>query len=162
VLATELAMIASLQTTGQAAWIALVNAVWCLASLAGGFLYGAARRSRSLFLLVGALGATTLPVALGGPWWTFALLLVPAGLLCAPSLAASAETVSALAPEHVRGVVTGLHGSAITLGAAIGVPVAGLLIDVASPAVAVLAVGGAGIAVAAGAALLARPRPVLR
>jgi MFS family permease len=161
VFATELSMIASLQTTGQAGWIALVNAVWCLASLAGGFLYGAARRSRSLFLLVGALGAVTLPVALGGPWWSFALLLVPAGLLCAPSLAASAETVSALAPEHVRGVVTGLHGSAITLGAAIGAPVAGLLIDVASPAVAVLAVGGAGIAVAAGAALLARPRPVI-
>ena len=39
-----------------------------------------------------------------------------------------------LAPEHARGVVTGLHGSAITLGAAVGTPLAGLLIDLASPA----------------------------
>ena len=90
------------------------------------------------------------------PWWSYALLLVPAGLLCAPSLAASSEAVSGLAPEHARGLVTGLHGSAITMGAAISTPVAGLLIDVGSPAVAVITVGLAGIAVAGVAALLAR------
>ncbi len=84
VFGTELSMIAGLQTTGQAVWIAVVNASWCLASLAGGFVYGAARRSVSLYSLVACLGAATLPVALGGPWWSYALLLVPAGMLCAP------------------------------------------------------------------------------
>jgi predicted MFS family arabinose efflux permease len=152
----ELAVIAGLQTSGQAGWIAAVNAVWCLASLTGGFLHGAARRSRSLFVLVAGLGAATLPVALGGPWWGYALLLVPAGLLCAPSLATSSEKVSVLAPEHARGLVTGLHASAITLGAAAGTPLAGLLIDVASPAVAILAVGAAGVLVAGLAGLIAR------
>jgi MFS family permease len=153
---TELSMIAGLQSSGQPAAIAVVNAVWCLASLTGGFLYGAARRSPSLFVLVAAMGVATLLVAFGASWWSYALLLVPAGLLCAPSLAAGSEAVSTLAPEHARGLVTGLHGSAITVGAAISTPISGLLIDVASPAVAVVAVGSAGTAVALIAALLAR------
>lgn len=158
---TELSVIAAVQGDGPAYAIAAVNAVWCLSSLTGGYLYGAARRSFPVFALVAALGLTTLLVALGGPWWSYALLLVPAGLLCAPSLAASSERVSVLAPESARGVVTGLHGSAITLGAAAGTPLAGVLIDAASPAVAVLVIGLAGTALAGGAALLARGgRPV--
>jgi MFS family permease len=145
---TELSMIAGLQTTGQAAALPVVNAVWCLASLTGGFAYGTARRSVPLFALVAALGATALLVAAAGPWWSYLLLLVPTGLLCAPSLAAGAEAVTTLAPEHARGLATGLHGSSITVGAALATPLAGLLIDVGSPSVAVLAVGSAGVAVA--------------
>jgi MFS family permease len=158
VFGTELSMIAGLQLSGQAGWLPLVNAVWCLASLTGGFVYGAARSARSLPLLVAMLGVATLPVALGGPWWSYALLLVPAGLLTAPSLAASSEAVSRLAPEPARGVVTGLHGSAITMGGALGTPLAGLLIDTASPSAAVLVIGSVGIAVAALVGLATRRR----
>lgn len=156
VFGTELSMIAGLELGGQAGWIPVVNAVWCVASLVGGFVYGAARRSRSLPLLVGCLGAAALPVALAVPWWSYALLLVPVGLLIAPSMAASAETVSTLAPERVRGLVTGLHGSAITLGATVATPLAGLLVDIASPAVAVLTVGSTGLVAAVLVALLTR------
>jgi MFS family permease len=156
VFGTELSMIAGLQLGGQAGWIPVANAVWCVASLVGGFAYGAARRSRSLPLLVGGLGVAALPVALAGPWWSYALLLVPVGLLIAPSMAASAETVSALAPEHVRGLVTGLHGSAITIGATVATPLAGLIVDIASPAVAVLTVASVGIGAAALVGLLGR------
>jgi len=156
VFGTELSMIAGLQLGGHAGWIPVVNAVWCVASLVGGFVYGAARRSRSLPLLVGCLGAASLPVALAGPWWSYALLLVPVGLLIAPSMTASAATVSVLAPEHVRGLVTGLHGSAITLGATVATPLAGLLVDIASPAVAVLTVGSVGLGAAALVGLLGR------
>jgi MFS family permease len=160
---TELSMIAGLETSGQAAWIPVVNTVWCLASLTGGFVYGAGRRSPTLPVLVAGLAAVTMPVALGGPWWSYALLLVPAGLLCAPSLAASAETVSGLAPEHARGLVTGLHGSAITLGGAVATPLTGLLIDHGSPAVAILTVGAVGIVLAAAAGIAVRrlTRPAL-
>jgi MFS family permease len=155
---TELSMIAGLERGGQAAWIPVTNAVWCLASLTGGFLYGAAHRSLPLPVLVAGLGAATLPVALAGDWWSYALLLIPAGLLTAPSLTASSETVSGLAPEHVRGLVTGLHGSAITMGGAIGTPLAGLLIDIGSSSTAILVIGSAGIGVAAVVALLIRRR----
>ncbi len=153
---TELAMIAALQTGGHAGLIPVVNAMWCLASLAGGFAYGAARRRAPLFGLVAVLGVATMLVALGGPWWSYLLLLVPAGMLCAPSLAAASEAVSLLAPEESRGLATGLHGSSITLGAAISTPVAGLLIDVGSPALALLVAGSAGLAVAGIAAALWR------
>jgi MFS family permease len=156
VFGTELSMIAGLELGGQAGWIPVVNAVWCVASIVGGFVYGAARRSRSLPVLVGCLGAAAVPVALAGPWWSYALLLVPVGLLIAPSMAASAETVSTLAPEHARGLVTGLHGSAITLGATVATPLAGLLVDVASPAAAVLVVGSIGLGAAALVGLLGR------
>ncbi len=259
---TELSVIAAVQVSGPVYAIAVVNAVWCLSSLVGGFVYGAASRTSSVYVLAAALGAATLLVGLGGPWWSFGLLLVPAGrvgdvrgrrsmfvlalglftlasLACglAPSstflvvarlvqglagglltpqiaaliqqlfrgpergrafglfgtvvgistavgpflgglliaafgadagwryvflvnlpigLAASSERVSVLAPEPARGVVTGLHGSAITLGAAVGTPLAGLLIDVASPNAAVVAIGLAGTALAGLAALIAR------
>ena len=149
---TELVMIASLQTSGQTGAIPVVNAVWALASLSGGFVYGLVRRDVPLAGLVVGLAAATAPVALGGPWWSFALLLVPAGMLCAPSLAASSDAVIGLAPAHARGFVTGLHGSAITTGGALATPLAGALIDAASPHVAVLVVVsiGAGAAVVAG------------
>lgn len=156
---TELSMIAALQTGGHAGTIPLVNAAWCLASLAGGFAYGAARRTVSLFGLVAVLGAATLLVALGGPWWSYLFLLVPTGMLCAPSLAASAEAVSALAPERSRGLATGLHGSSITLGAAASTPLAGLLIDIGSTDLAVLVVGTAGIVLAGIATGLSRLSP---
>jgi MFS family permease len=155
---TELAMIAGLERGGEAAWIPLVNAVWCVASIVGGFLYGVAHRSLPVPMLVACLGLATLPVAFAGSWWSYALLLFPAGLLIAPSMAASAEVVSVLAPEHARGLVTGLHGSAITSGAAVATPLSGLLIDVASPGAAVLVVGAFGLAVAALVGLLGRPR----
>jgi MFS family permease len=151
---TELAVIAGLQVSRQAGWIPLVNTAWCVASLTGGLVYGALSRSPPLPVMTAAVGVAALPAALGGSWWSYALLLLPCGLLIAPSLAASSEAVSRLAPEHARGVVTGLHGSAITLGAAAGTPLAGLLIDLASPAAAVLAVGLAGVGVAVAARLL--------
>jgi MFS family permease len=154
VFGTELSVIAGLQTSGQAGWIPVVNTVWCLASLTGGFVYGAMTRAPSLPVITAAVGVAALPVALGGAWWSYALLLLPCGLLLAPSLAASSEAVSRLAPEPARGVVTGLHASAITLGAAAGTPLAGLLIDLASPAAAVLTVGLTGIVVAVVAGLL--------
>ncbi len=155
---TELVMIASLQTSGQQSAIPVVNAVWCLSSLTGGFVFGLIRRPVPLAGLVAGLALGTAPVAIGGPWWAFALLLVPAGLLCAPALTASVETVSVLAPEHARGLVMGLHGSAITLGAAVATPLTGLLIDRASPATAVLVVAAAGGAAALVAATLMRAR----
>ena len=98
--------------------IPVVNTVWCIASIAGGFAYGALRRPLPLAGLVAGLGAATLPIAFAGSWWALALLMVPAGLLCAPSIAAGAGVVNALAPDHARGFVIGLHTSSLTAGAA--------------------------------------------
>jgi MFS family permease len=159
VIGTELVMVAGLQSSGQTATIPLVNAVWCIASICGGFAYGALRVAIPFAGLVAALGAVTLPLAVAGPWWSFALLLVPAGLLCGPSLAAGAGAVSAIAPDHVRGLVIGLHASALTTGGALATSLTGLMIDNWSPGTAVLAVGGVGIAAAVLSGGLSRASP---
>jgi MFS family permease len=71
-----------------------------------------------------------------------------------PSLAASTAAVTEPAPERVRGLVTGLLGSAITLGAALATPLTGLAVDALSPAAALLLVGATGVGVAGIAALV--------
>ena len=149
--ATELGVVAGLTDRGETGWFALANTVWCLTSLVGGFVHGAAARPRSMPVLLGLLALGTVPVAFGGPWWVVTLLLVPAGACCAPALAASSEAVVRLAPETARGVATGLHGTAIMGGAAVAQPLTGLLVDTASPAVAILAAVGV-CALVAGAA----------
>ncbi len=156
---TELVMVASLQRSGQALMIPVVNTVWCIASIAGGFAYGALRRPLPLAGLVAGLGAATLPIAFAGSWWGLALLMVPAGLLCAPSIAAGAGVVNALAPDHARGFVIGLHTSSLTAGGAAASAFTGLLIDRWSPGTAVLVVGTLGIVAALLSWALARASP---
>ncbi|QKV90704.1 MFS transporter [Streptomyces sp. NA02950] len=154
--ATELSVVATLTGRGETGWFALTNAVWCAASLVGGFLYGAAARPLPLPVLLGLFAAGPVPVALGGPWWLMTLLLMPAGFFCAPALAAAAERVGRLAPDAARGTATGLHSSAIMAGGAVAGPLTGVLIETASPAVAILAAAGACALVAALASIADR------
>jgi MFS family permease len=144
---TDLAIVGALQSSGQVSWIGLVVAVWCAASLVGGFVYGVLPRAVPVSRLTALLGLLTVPVGLGTSWWALCLLLIPAGLLCAPTLAAGVDAVSKLAPEAVRGLVMGLHSSALTAGLAIGAPLAGFVIDVSSPPWAFVVAGSAGVAV---------------
>jgi MFS family permease len=149
--ATELAVVATLTDRGQTGWWPLVNTVWGCASLLGGAVYGASARPRSPAVLLGLLAVGSLPVALGGPWWALAVLVVPAGAWCAPALAAAAEAVGRQAPDASRGLATGLHGSATTVGATIAYPLSGFLIDAIAPAAAIVAA----VVIAAVVALLA-------
>jgi MFS family permease len=144
--ATELTLIATLTESGQDAWIGLVIAVWCGYSVVGGFVYGGLHRSVSPLLLAGGLSASALPLGLlgGGSWW-LAVALVPAGLLCAPSLSATIDTMSHWVPAAARGEAMGLHGTALTVGVAAGAPFAGAVIDAYSPAWAFAATGTAGV-----------------
>jgi MFS family permease len=153
---TDLAIVGTLQRSGQVSWIGPVIAVWCAASLVGGFVYGALPRAVPALTLVVLLGLLTTPVGLGTSWWALCLLVVPAGLLCAPTLAAVTDTVSRLAPESVRGLVMGLHSSALTAGFAIGAPLAGFVIDLSSPKWAFAVAGLTGVAVAGVAWLVGR------
>ncbi|MEH1165437.1 MFS transporter [Micromonospora sp. CPCC 205539] len=131
---TDVAVVAVLRASGEIGWTGAVLAIWAVASLAGGFAYGAVHRSLSPLALTAALGLCTIPVGLGGAhWWLLCLTLIPAGALCAPTIAASADAVSRLAPAEVRGEAMGLHGSAVTVGIAVGAPLAGAVIDASAP-----------------------------
>jgi MFS family permease len=142
---TELAIVATLRGQGSTGWAGLVIAVWCAYSLVGGFVYGALRTEISPLLLVGGLAVFTVPVgALTGAWPWLLLLLIPAGVLCAPSLAATVDSVSRWVPAGARGEAMGLHGTALTIGIALGAPAAGAVIDAFGPAWGFAAAGGVG------------------
>ncbi|MGW5669949.1 MFS transporter [Micromonospora sp. NPDC003776] len=131
---TDVAVVAVLRAGGEVGWTGAVLTAWAIASLVGGFAYGAVTRSFSPLVLMATLSLTTIPVGLGGAhWWLLCLALVPAGALCAPTIASTSDAVSRLAPAGVRGEAMGLHGSAVTVGIALGAPLAGAVIDASAP-----------------------------
>lgn len=151
---TEVAIVAHLQGSGDLAWTGLVVATWSAASAVGGLVYGAVRRSFPQIALMTCLGVLTLPIGLAGDWWVLMLLLIPGAVMCAPTVASTAEEVARLAPPAVRGVATGLQSSAFTLGQAAGAPVVGFVVDHASPAWGFAVAGVGGLVVAGVAAWL--------
>ena len=145
---TDVAVIAVLRSTGELAFAGLVASLWAVYSLVGGFAYGTVRRGLSPVTLLAPMAVLTIPVGLGGHhWWLLALLLIPAGALCAPSITASADAVSRMTPASARGEAMGLHNAALTAGVALGSPIAGLVMDAWSPPWGFAAVGGVGVLV---------------
>ncbi|MGC5330533.1 MFS transporter [Micromonospora sp. DT62] len=146
---TDVAVVAVLRENGDVGWTGAVLAVWAVASLVGGFAYGAVTRSFPPLVLMAALSLCTIPVGLGGAhWWLLCLALIPAGALCAPTIAATSDAVSRLVPASVRGEAMGLHGSAVTIGMAVGAPLAGAVIDASAPAWGFAVTGAVGALVA--------------
>ena len=146
---TDVAVVAVLRHNGELSWTGVVLALWAVYSLIGGFAYGTVKRGLAPVMLLAPMAALTIPVGLGGHhWWLLALLLIPAGALCAPTITASADAVSRLTPASARGEAMGLHNSALTVGVALGAPLAGLVMDTWSPPWGFAAVGGLGVLVA--------------
>ncbi|WP_433614937.1 MFS transporter [Dactylosporangium sp. CA-139114] len=153
---TDLGIVALLRGAGQVGLVGALLAAWAVYSLVGGFVYGALPRGVPLVALVGALALCTIPAGLVGSAWPLLFLtLLPAGALCAPTLTATVDLVSRLVPASARGEAMGWHGSSLTVGLAIGSPLAGWAIDAGSPAWGFAAVGLVG-ALAAGALLCFR------
>ncbi|WP_238016566.1 MFS transporter [Dactylosporangium sp. AC04546] len=132
---TDLAIIAMMREAGRVELVGALLAAWGVYSLVGGFVYGALTRAVPLVALLGGLSLFTLPVGLVGDAWPLLFaVLIPAGALCAPTLSASVDMVSRMVPAPARGEAMGWHGSSLTVGLAIGSPLAGWAIDRGSPA----------------------------
>ncbi|MEV0651004.1 MFS transporter [Phytomonospora sp. NPDC050363] len=155
----DLAIVAMLEEAGQVSWAALVVAVFGVASVAGGLVYGALPRSFPTWPLLGLLGLATIPAGLARDWPWLCLAVVGIGLLTAPTLSTVAAGVSRLAPASVRGEATGLQSSAQSAGFALGAPIVGVAVDVSAPAGGFAAAGLAGIAAALAGWLLSRRSP---
>ncbi|MEV8630452.1 MFS transporter [Streptosporangium sp. NPDC051023] len=131
---TELSLVASMKQAGDTEWTGVAIGIWCAYSLIGGFVYGALPRGFSPLVLIGAMGVLTIPVGLvGGDWRWLMLALIPAGVLCAPGLSATVDTLSRWVPAGARGEAMGLHGTALLIGGASSAPIAGVLIDSYGP-----------------------------
>lgn len=155
---TDVSIVAVLRAHGQVQWAGLVIIVWCAASLIGGFVHGAIPRPLGMLTLMTVLGAATIPVGMAHSWQLLALALIPAGLACAPTVAQTVVAVSHAVPESARGEAIGLHSAALTLGNALGAPLAGAVIDHSSPAFGFASVGLVGAAGALAAAATATVR----
>lgn len=154
---TELAALAALRASGEVAWTGAVMAVMCVASLIGGLIHGAVSRSLPQLTLMVLLAVLVLPVGLAAePWWLLALVLIPMNLACAPTLAATTESVSSLAPYRVRGEAMGLQDSSTRIGMALGSPAVGFVIDNTSAGWGFAAAGLGGLAFALAGVLLTR------
>ncbi|MEU4393786.1 MFS transporter [Kribbella sp. NPDC023855] len=152
----DIAIVATLKAAEQVSWAAVVVAVYGVASIAGGLIYGALSRPLPTSLLLGLLGLVTIPAGLAPNWPWLCVAGVGAGLLTAPTLSTVAEAVSRLAPVGVRGEATGLHSSALSAGFALGSPVVGVAIDASVPGAGFAAAGLVGIAAALTGGLLSR------
>jgi len=153
---TELAVIATLRAARQVSWAAAVVAVYGMASIAGGLVYGRLSRPLPTWLLLGLLGLATIPAGAAHDWPWLCVAGVGAGLLTAPTLSTVADAVSRLAPANARGEATGLQSSALSAGFALGSPIVGTAIDVSVPAGGFAAAGLAGLAAALTGWLLSR------
>ena len=145
---TDLGIVARMRELGEPTAIGVVLALWGLGSLIGALVYGGLSRSISTFWLLGALALVTLPMALAGGTVSLAVLGFVAGLLCAPTITASVDQASRIVPASARGEAMGWHGSALTLGGALGAPFAGLAIDEVGPGGGFVAPALVGLAVA--------------
>lgn len=157
---SDIAIVAAMRDYGSYDHIGLVLAVWGLGSVVGGLVYGSLHRPVSAFLLLAGLAVTTVPLALAaGPWALGALAFVT-GLLCAPTITATVDQLSALVPGTARSEAMGWHGSFMTTGSALGAPAAGAAIDRWGFGGGFVLAGVLGLALAVGCWSLARRGPV--
>lgn len=145
---TDVSVVAHLRDTDDVGMAWVIFLAWGISSMAGGLVFGAVHRAPSSFVLLLVLALLTVPVGLAPGVWGLALAMLPAGALCAPMLTATADAVSRLVPEDVRGEAMGWQGSALTAGLAIGAPLSGAAIDGIGSWAGFAAVGVAGLGVA--------------
>lgn len=155
---TEIAIIAFLRAGGHVGDTGWVLAVWGLGSLVGGLVYGLLPRGVGVFGLLALLSLVTLPAAAAHGVASLAVLVTLAGLLCAPTISASAAAISRVVPPTAVGEAMGWQGSAMTLGSAVGAPLVGVTIDRAGAASAFGVVGAVGLVVAGAGYAAARVR----
>lgn len=131
---SEVGVIAVLRGLDRVDLVGWVFAVWGVASGVGGLVYGAMRRGASSpLVLLAWLSLATLPLVFAVDPLLLFLLVVPAGVLVAPTLSASADGVSRRVGEQNRGEAMGWHGSATTAGFSLGAPLAGGAADLLGP-----------------------------
>ncbi len=159
---TDVGVVAHLREDGAIHLTGLIFAAWAVGSISGALVYGALERPVSPMVLLLGLAVLTIPVGLAPTPVLLALAILPAGALCAPVITATAEAVARLVPEHVRGEAMGWHGSALTIGSALGAPVAGSAIDAWAPWAGFAAVGALGLVLAVGGLGLQQLRRVRR
>lgn len=122
-------MVALMRHNEMTSELGIVFLFWCGASIVGGVIYGALKRSINPLWLLMAMAVLVIPMGFATNALTLGLLSILPGLLCAPVLTSSAEHIADLVAEKRRGEAMGWYGTSMTMGSAMGSPFAGAMID---------------------------------
>lgn len=158
--ATEVILPAFSEAEGNRAAAGVLLAVWSLGSAAGGLAYGARSYDLPLadrfvrFALL--LPFSLVPLILAPSFAVMLLLVIPAGAIIAPTLAAGNQLVGDVAPPGQQTEAYTWPLTALVLGVAGGNAAAGAVVEAADWQTAFLVAACAGLA--SGAILLARRR----
>ena len=131
--ALEIALPAFAEERGRPELAGVLLAVWSLGSAAGGLVYGARERRRTLagvhvrLALVLPLGFV--PLLLGGSTLWMALLVIPAGLVIAPLIATRNELAGVVAPSGTETEAFTWPLTALVGGLSAGAAVAGAIVE---------------------------------
>lgn len=155
---TEVILPAFAETEGHRALAGVLLATWTIGSAAGGIVYGARGHTRALAdrvvlytLLVPTL---LLPLALAPSLPVMLLMVLPAGAIIAPALAATNQLVADVAPSGRRTEAYSWPLTALVLGVATGNAAGGAIVEAADWRTAFVVAGLVGLS--GGAVLLAR------
>lgn len=158
----DMVIIAWSRDLGQPAMAGVLTAVWGVGSVAGGLIAGGlsgeprfTRRMAYMTLGAAALIPVLPPVLVPSSAWLIGAVLLLGGLAIAPAIAANNTRISAIAPEGRRAEAFGWMAMATTAGAAIALPISGILLDHIGPAA---AAGASATAALIGTVLAARVR----
>ncbi len=155
---TEVILPAFSEAEGNRALAGVVLAVWTIGSAAGGIAYGARSHVSSLanryvvFALLMPL--TLLPLALAPSFAVMLFMVVPAGAMIAPTLAAGNQLVAQVTPPGQQTEAYTWPLTSLILGVAAGNASAGAIVEAADWQTAFVVAGVAGLA--GGLILLAR------
>src|SRR4051812_45249615 len=145
--ALEVALPAFADERGHRELAGVLIAIWSVASAAGGLVYGT--RSASIPLsrvhvrVALLLPLTIVPLALPGPIWTMALLVLPGGMLIAPLIASRNELAGVVAPPDSETEAFTWPLTALVGGVSLGAAAAGGLVEASGWQAAVLVSAGA-------------------
>lgn len=155
---TEVILPAFAEAEGNRALAGVLLAVWTVGSAAGGIAYGARSHASSLadryVLFALLLPLTLLPLALAPSFAVMLVMVVPAGAVIAPTLAAGNQLVGQVTPAGQQTEAFTWPLTSLILGVAAGNATAGAVVEGADWRTAFVVAGVAGLA--GGVILLAR------
>ena len=154
--AVEVAVPAALETTGHRDLTGVLLGLWGVGSMVAGLAIGrlgaATDPPRRLAIALAAWGLAHAAVGVSGEPAVLGLILLVAGASIAPTFVSANGMLDDLAPTGTLTEAFTWTSTGIAMGIAAGSAIAGVVVDAASPAVAMAALGAGGVL----AALLVR------
>lgn len=136
----DLSLVSWGEDLGKPGTAGILVALWSLGSLVGGVVVSGLSRKPSMGVYItwlavgiGALALLMPPVTASPSIGLLAVVVLLSGSAVAPSVAAGNTSIGLLAPEHRRAEAFGWLNTATTGGAALSLPVNGLLLDRLGP-----------------------------